>query len=78
LRVKSGVIKADVSTLEKSALYYDETKVEGLKIDIHIVYDDDGREIDLCAGEVSKNIDSKPKIGHGDSKLVRESKDLLD
>ncbi|KAI7873350.1 uncharacterized protein EV154DRAFT_430905, partial [Mucor mucedo] len=60
-------------------LQYVNTKhVKAFKIDIRFVYDFNGNEYDVGAGEAAKEAVDEAKILNDESKLLREGKDVLD
>ncbi|KAG0748566.1 hypothetical protein G6F62_006804 [Rhizopus arrhizus] len=77
LRIKSGEPIFDVSTANKKELYPNRKYIKGFKIDIRFVMDVDGKEIDLAAARVAKDV-SKNKTMLDEGKLTREGKDIVD
>ncbi|KAG2217405.1 hypothetical protein INT45_004863 [Circinella minor] len=57
--------------------YHDSKNVIGFKVDVRLLIDHDGKEYDLCSGELAKE-DDHDKIILDKAKLNRESKDNLD
>jgi hypothetical protein len=58
-------------------LYDGANKVKGFKIDFRILFDADGVDYDVGAGEAARNNDNA-KLYHDLGKLLREGKDVLD
>lgn len=77
IRIKSGEPIFDVSTANKKELYPNRKYIKGFKIDIRFVMDVDGKEIDLAAARVAKDV-SKNKTMLDEGKLTREGKDIVD
>ncbi|EIE89587.1 hypothetical protein G6F46_012804 [Rhizopus delemar] len=60
-------------------LQYDDKKnIKAFKVDIRFIFDLDGKEYDVGAGEVARETADKAKILHDKSKLLWEGKDVLD
>jgi hypothetical protein len=52
-------------------------KIKAVKIDIRFLYDRNGNEYDVGAGEVVKEFIGETKILNDKSKLLREGKDVI-
>ncbi|KAL9542447.1 hypothetical protein MBANPS3_008605 [Mucor bainieri] len=77
IRMKSGESINDISTSNKQEVYHDRSSIAGFKIDMRFLYDTDEHEYDIGAGEATKAY-QEAKLVDDLSKLIRESKDVLD
>ncbi|KAI9484137.1 MAG: hypothetical protein EXX96DRAFT_166402 [Benjaminiella poitrasii] len=77
IRMKSGESINDTSTSNKQEVYHDRSSIAGFKIDMRFLYDTDEQEYDIGAGEAAKAY-QEAKLVDDLSKLIRESKDVLD
>ncbi|KAG2232827.1 hypothetical protein INT48_005695 [Thamnidium elegans] len=78
VRIKVGESISRYSQEEKKLQYTDKKHVKGSKIDIRFIYDHDGKEYDVGAGEVARETADEEKILPDKSKLLRKGKDVLD
>ncbi|KAI7852316.1 hypothetical protein BDC45DRAFT_537539 [Circinella umbellata] len=63
---------------EKELQYVNMKNIKAFKIDIQFLYDLNGNEYDVSAGEGAREAIDEAKILHDKSKLLREGKDVLD
>ncbi|KAI7848564.1 hypothetical protein BDC45DRAFT_595514, partial [Circinella umbellata] len=77
IRMKTHESTFFYSTEAKKEQYHDSKNVIGFKVDVQLLIDHDGKEYDLCSGELAKE-DDHDKIILDKAKLNRESKDDLD
>lgn len=80
VRTKVGETISQHSQEEKMLQYDEKNKknIKAFKVDIRFIFDLDGKEHDVGAGEVARETADKSKILHDKSKLLREGKDVLD
>ncbi|KAG2192308.1 hypothetical protein INT47_006424 [Mucor saturninus] len=78
VRIKLGESISQYSQAEKQLQYVHTKHVKAFKIDIRFIYDFNGNEYDVGAGEAAKEAVDETKILNDKSKLLREGKDVLD
>ncbi|KAF7730049.1 hypothetical protein EC973_002994 [Apophysomyces ossiformis] len=78
LRFKKGETVNGYSTNNKRQQYPETNGIMGFRIDFRILYDRNGTEMDLAAGELAINSRCENKVIHDQSKLLREAKDITD
>ncbi|OBZ81426.1 hypothetical protein A0J61_10526 [Choanephora cucurbitarum] len=78
VRTKVGETIPPHSQEEKMLQYDDAKNIKAFKVDIRFIFDLEGKEYDVGAGEVARETADKAKILHDKSKLLREGKDVLD
>ncbi|KAG1037115.1 hypothetical protein G6F43_012928 [Rhizopus delemar] len=78
VRTKVGETIPPHSQEEKMLQYDDKKNIKAFKVDIRFIFDLDGKEYDVGAGEVARETADEAKILRDKSKLLREGKDVLD
>ncbi|KAG1443267.1 hypothetical protein G6F56_010734 [Rhizopus delemar] len=73
------LLKKTLSVGDDLQYQYINTKhIKAFKVDIRFLYDLNGNEYDVGAGEAAKEAIDEAKILNDKSKLLREGKDVLD
>lgn len=78
VRIKLEESISQYSQSEKQLQYVEVKNIKAFKIDIRFLYDFNGNEYDVGAGEVSREVIDEAKVLHDKSMLLREGKDVLD
>lgn len=77
VKVKTGETINAISQQQKKDLYCEEDSVKAFKIDIRVIHNTNGAEVDIVAGEIAID-DEDTKLVSDEGKLCRETKDAVD
>lgn len=66
------------STQQGRLFYSNDHSIIDFKVDFRLLLDDNNNEIDLASGEVAISSFDEDKVVHGESKLLREAKNITD